>query len=119
MTVNMRDFIQAELDKHALGKLIAVVGPERGGRHNDQDWWQIAIKYRPEVGGHHFDDGRIEVCIGYRKKGGYWNRRQIRVAIAQEAKAKRTDEVVKVVWTSAQRELTSGPGRNAKGAFEL
>lgn len=117
--VNAREFIQHHLDENGLGKLVAVVGPNRGGRNQNEAWWEIAIKYRRFEGQHHFDDGRIEVCIGHRNTMGYWNRRQIRLAIEREALSLKNAQIVKTVWTSAQRELTAGPGRNSSGAFEL
>lgn len=111
--LDMREYIQFHLDLYGLGKLVSVVGPEHGGRDNDQSWYQLAIKYRPpgneRLSDVQFYDGRIEVYLGYRNKGGYWNRRNIRIAIEREAQRKRDEAVVKQVWASAQLAITAGP----------
>ncbi|UVG35270.1 hypothetical protein SEA_CECE_264 [Microbacterium phage Cece] len=135
-TIDMREYIQFHLDLYGLGKLVAVVGPERGGRSNDQSWYQLAIKYRPpgneDKDNIQFYDGRVEVYLGYKNKGGYWNRRNIRIAIEKEARAKRHEieerrrraereaeeaRIIKAVWSSAQRSITSG--RDDSGTFAL
>lgn len=116
-TLDMREYIQYHLDLYELGSLVSVKGPERGGRNNDQSWYQLAIIYRPEVGGHHFDDKRLDVYLGYRRAGGYWNRRQIRVHIEREAKRRREERVVEKVWSRAQLAITDG--RSDDGSFAL
>jgi hypothetical protein len=120
--LDMREYIQFHLDLYGMGKLDRIKGPMRGGRHNDQSWYQLTLIYRPEVDGHHFDDQYIEVYLGYRQEGGYWNRRNIRVAIEKRAKAEREQrretEAVERVWRRSQLAITDG--RNtASGAIEL
>lgn len=117
--IEMRSYIQFHLDLYNLGKMVAVKGPERGGKQNDQSWYQLRIVYRSDPHAHHFEDGYIEVYLGYKQKGGYWNRRQIRVAIEKEANKKRDAQVVEKVWKSAQLSIESGNGRNSSAVFEL
>lgn len=119
--IDMREYIQQQLDLWSLGKLIAVVGPEQ---KRGDDYYELVVKYRPPGNEHRHDvqffDGRIEINIGYTRKGGYWNRRCIRLAVAQEGKEKQEQKRSEIVWASAQKELTAGPsGRSASGAIEL
>ena len=111
--LDMRTFIDYHLSLYGLGKLVAVDGPKRGGRSNDQSWWELAIKYRPpgneSLRDVQFYDKRIDVYLGYSRKAGYWNRRNIRVAIHKEAKRVHEENVVEQVWKSAQLAITSGP----------
>lgn len=121
--LDMRDYIQFHLDLYGLGKLVAVDGPNRGGSHRDQSWYELAIKYRPPGNENardiQFYDKRIEVYLGYKRTGTYWNRRQIRLAIEKEARKVREVAVVEKVWARAQLSIESGRGRSANGAFEL
>lgn len=119
--IDMRDYIQEQLDLWNLGSLVTVQGPEvaRG-----DDYYELVVKYRLDENKNRHDvqfyDGRIQINIGYTRKGGYWNRRCIRLAIAQEGKEKREEQRSKIVWASAQKELTAGPsGRDSGGAFAL
>lgn len=117
--LDMRDYIQYHLDLYNLGKMVAVKGPERGGKQNDQSWYQLRIVYRSDPNAHHFEDGYIEVYLGYKQKGGYWNRRNIRIAIEQEANKKRDAQIVEKVWKRAQLAIESGNSRSSSGAIEL
>ncbi|URP22310.1 hypothetical protein SEA_BIG4_277 [Microbacterium phage Big4] len=117
--LDMRDYIQYHLDLYNLGKMVTVKGPERGGRQNDQSWYQLRIVYRSDPNAHHFEDGYIEVYLGYKNKGGYWNRRNIRLAIEKEANKKRDAQVVERVWQRAQLSIESGNSRTSSGAIEL
>lgn len=117
--LDMRDYIQYHLDLYNLGKMVAVKGPERGGKQNDQSWYQLRIVYRSDPNAHHFEDGYIEVYLGYKQKGGYWNRRNIRIAIEKEAKKRRDSQVVELVWKRAQLSIEAGNGRTSSGAIEL
>ncbi|UDL16503.1 hypothetical protein SEA_ZOOMAN_262 [Microbacterium phage Zooman] len=118
--LDMRDYIQYHLDLYNLGKLVSVKGPERGGRHNDQSWFQLRVVYRSGPDAHHFDDGYIEVYLGYKQKGGYWNRRNIRLAIEKEANKKRDEQIVQKVWQRAQLSIEAGnSSRTSSGAIEL
>lgn len=117
--IDMRDYIQYHLDLYGMGKLVAVKGPERGGKQNDQSWWQLRLVYRTDPNAHHFEDGYIEVYLGYKNKGGYWNRRQIRVAIEKRAKKLRDEQVVELVWSRAQLSIESGTPKDENGAFAL
>lgn len=116
-TLDMREYIQWHLDLYDLGRLVSVKGPERGGRNNDQAWYQLGIIYRMDPNASHFDDKRIDIYLGYRRSGGYWNRRQIRVAIEKEAKLRREDRIVEKVWSRAQLAITDG--RDENGSFSL
>ncbi len=115
-SIDMRDYIQYHLDLYSLGKLDRIKGPMRGGRSNDQSWWQLNIIYR-DGDTHHFDDKYIEVYLGYKNKGGYWNRRQIRVAIEKRAAEVRDAQVVEKVWKRAQ--LAIEAPKTEDGAFAL
>lgn len=115
--LDMREYIQWHLDLYDMGRLVTVKGPERGGRDNDQAWYQLQIVYRQDPNASHFDDGRIDVYLGYNRKGGYWNRRNIRVEIEKEAKKLREAATAKRVWARAQLSITDG--RDSDGAFAL
>jgi len=115
----MREYIQYHLDLYDMGKLVTVKGPERGGKQNDESWFQLQIVYRTDPNASHFDDGRIDVFLGYRRNGGYWNRRNIRIAIEKEAKKLREVATATKVWARAQLSITDGKGRDANGAFSL
>lgn len=116
--IDMREFIQENLDLWDLGKLTWVEGPHV---KNGDDYYELVVKYRPHgnenLSDPQFYDGRITINIGYTRKGGYWNRRCIRLAIAEEGREKREALRAEVVWSSAQKALTSG--KNSSGAFEL
>ena len=118
-TLDMRSYIEFHLSLYGLGTLVTVKGPERGGKQNDQSWYQLRIVYRSDPNAHHFEDGYIEVYLGYKQKGGYWNRRNIRIAIEKEANKKRDAQIVEKVWKRAQLSIESGNGRTASGAIEL
>lgn len=115
---DMRQFVQDQLDLWDLGKIVAVVGPEvaRG-----DDYYELTVKYRPEgnegLRDVQFYDKNIKINIGYTRKGGYWNRRCIRLAIAEEGRDRREEKRAEVVWANMPRELTTG--KNKDGAFEL
>lgn len=115
--LDMREYIQYHLDLYGLGNLITVKGPERGGSNRDQSWYQLRVVYRSNSEAHHFEDGYIEVYLGYRRSGGYWNRRNIRVAIEKEAKRVREETTVEKVWARAQLAITDG--RESDGTFAL
>ena len=117
--LDMRSYIEYHLSLYGMGSLVAVKGPERGGKQNDQSWYQLRIVYRSDPNAHHFEDGYIEVYLGYKQKGGYWNRRNIRIAIEKEANKKRDAQIVEKVWKRAQLSIESGNGRTASGAIEL
>lgn len=114
----MREFVQQHLDMWGLGKIVAVVGPEiaRG-----DDYYELVVKYRdPENANAHdvqFYDKNIRINIGYTRKGGYWNRRCIRLAIAAEGRDRQEERRAKAVWASMPRAIESG--KNKDGAFEL
>lgn len=114
---DMRDMIERELAHWGLGKLVAVVGPKRGGRDEDEDWYKLSIKYRIDPDQDHLNDGRIEVVIGYDARGGYWNRRCIRVAIEREGKKIQRKTEVEQTWARSQLAITDG--RESDGAFAL
>jgi hypothetical protein len=113
MVTDLRAYIEAQLQLHDLGALVYVKGPEWretyfegiGMRHH----YGLSIKYRPEGVTNHLDDHRLEVNIGNSNKGGFVNRRNIRLAIAAEAKLVKEREFVKIRWSSAQKAITSGP----------
>lgn len=113
----MREYIQYHLDLYDMGRLVTVKGPDRGGRDNDQAWFQLQIVYRLDPNASHFDDGRIDVYLGYSRKGGYFNRRNIRVAIEKEAKMLREKATAERVWARAQLSITTG--RDSNGAISL
>ena len=124
---NMREYIQFHLDLYNLGKLVKVDGPHRGGSSRDQGYYELGVIYLPP-GNEHRDDvqfyqKRVNVYLGYSTKGGYWNRRNIRVALELHAKEiVREAAVVEEthrVWHSAQTPLQLTSGRNSSGAFEL
>jgi hypothetical protein len=111
--IDMRDFIQAELDRWNLGKLDTVVGPKRDGEY---DPWKIHVKYIPEGVTDHFDYGSIWINIGYKREGGYWNRVWIRKAIAEEGRKALEGRRSEVVWKRAQLAITDG---RDSGSFAL
>lgn len=117
--IDMREFIEGLLMQWDLGTLVAVDGPTA----TSDDWYKLIVKYRPEENRHREDvqfyDKRIEINIGYSRKAGYWNRRCIRLAIAAEGRERQDDKIAEVVWSSAQRELTTGREREDGGAFAL
>lgn len=115
--LDMRSYIEAHLALYGLGTLVKVKGPERGGRNNDQSWYQLQIVHRVDSNASHFDDGRIDVYLGYRRTGGYWNRRNIRIAIEKAAKAHREEAVVEKVWSRAQLAITDG--RDSNGSIAV
>lgn len=124
---NMREYIQFHLDLYNLGKLVKVDGPKRGGSNNNQGWFELGVIYLPP-GNDHRDDvqfyqKRLNVYLGYSIKGGYWNRRNIRVAIEQHAKTIQQEQIIEEtnhrVWHSAQTPLQLTSGRSSSGAFEL
>ncbi len=116
--IDMRGFVQDQLDLWDLGKIVAVVGPQV---KNGDDYYELVVKYRPPGNENardvQFYDKRIEINIGYTRKGGYWNRRCIRLAIQEEGKEAREAKRAEVVWANMPRELTTG--KNKDGAFEL
>jgi hypothetical protein len=124
---NMREYIQYHLDLYGLGKLVKVDGPKRGGSRNDQGWYQLGVIYLPP--GHEdeadvqFYQKRVNVYLGYSTSGGYWNRRNIRIALESHAKEIRQtairEETTHKVWHSAQTPLQLTSGRSKSGAFEL
>lgn len=117
---DMREYIQDQLDLWDLGNLIWVEGPEVTKRQGE-DYYELVVKYRPhgneKLSDPQFYDGRISINIGYSRKGGYWNRRCIRLAIRAEGLEKREEQHAQVVWSSAQKALTTG--RDDDGAFAL
>lgn len=115
--LDMRAYIEYHLNLYGLGTLVKVKGPERGGRNNDQSWYQLTIVYRMDPSASHFDDGYIEVYLGYRRRGGYWNRRNIRVAIEKRAKTVREAADVERIWSRAQLAITDG--RDSSGGIAL
>jgi len=117
--MDMRVYIQNELDRWNLGGLVYVKGPEWEWEDSRQvygSYW-LRIKYRADPNQDHLDDEMIKVKLGGWAKGGYWNRRHIRVAIEREGKNKLNDIIIKKVWSSSQKALTTG--KNDSGAFEL
>lgn len=116
-TPDMRILIENLLAEWELGSLVAVVGPER----TNNDWYKLIVKYRPPGNEHRADvqfyDKNIDINIGYTRKGGYWNRRCIRLAIDAEGRDAKDEQRAAVVWGSVPRALTTG--RNEDGAFEL
>ena len=115
--IDMRAFIEEQLDLWELGKLVAVVGPEK----TDEDWFKLTVKYRPPGNEHRdniqFYDKNITINIGYSRKAGYWNRNFIRKAIRDVGKEFQEQKVAEVIWSSMPRELTTG--RDADGRFSL
>jgi hypothetical protein len=120
MVRDLREYIQAQLNLHGLGTLVYVKGPYLTTTHfeniGSRDHWEIAIKYRPEGVTNHLDDHRLDVNIGGNNRGGWINQRNIRLAVAAEARLVTEHEFVEVRWKSAQRAITSG---SSDGAIEL
>lgn len=121
--LDARNYIQYHLDLYGLGKLVQVKGPKRGGKNSDQGWFECTIVYRPPglegVKDVQFYDKYIDVYLGRSRSFTYWNRRQIRVAIAAEGRERREEAMSEQVWKRAQLAITAGPGRTEDGAFAL
>mgnify|MGYP006362124453 CR=1 FL=1 len=84
---DLRTYLQFHLDLYNLGRLVTVKGPDRGGKNRDQSWFEITIVYEPPGVTNHLDHVYIQdVFIGYNKRGGYLNRRNIRIALEKEAR---------------------------------
>lgn len=117
MKQDMRNYIQEQLDEWQLGRLHWVEGPTRSQSGDSEGQFIVVLKYRRPGSTDHFTDGNIRINLGYTRKGGYWNRRQIRVAIRREGREQRDAVQAHQVWKSSQKAITSG--RNESGAFEL
>lgn len=114
--LNMRQYLQYHLDLYGLGRLVSIKGPNRGGKNKDQSWFELTLIYEPPGVTDHLDNVYMErVFIGYRNNGGYWNRRNLRIAIEREAERVRLKnrpkverDVIPEVWKSAQLAITDG-----------
>ena len=117
--IEMREFIQQQLDLWDLGSLVKVKGPDVTNKPGEE-YYELVVVYRTDSNAHHFEDGYININIGYQRKGGYWNRRCIRRRIAEEGKKVLETKRAAVVWSSSQKALEAGPSaRNEGGAFAL
>jgi len=113
MIRDLREYIEAQLSLHELGRLVYIKGPDERRTHFEgigyREHWGITVKYRPFDGKDQFDDHRIDINIGGNARGGWINQRSIRLAIAAEAEELKKREFVNKRWASAQRAITSGP----------
>ena len=112
----MRDlceYINAQLQLHGLGTLVYVKGPELRNTLIEgiglREHYGLTVKYRLPGSDNHLDDHSIQINIGGNNKGGWINQRNIRLAIAEEARLVKEREFVDVRWKSAQRAITQGP----------
>lgn len=113
MLRDLRAYIEAQLQLHGLGTLVYVKGPEERTSHFEgvgvRSHYGITVKYRLPGATNHLDDHSIHVNIGGNNRGGWINQRNIRLAIAEEARLVKEREFVEVRWKSAQRAITQGP----------